>query len=369
MAVDLSISESIMNAYSRGLQDARLREKDKADKLQQEVDNKAKADQAAEQKRQFDESVKRQDNEFKAQQGLRQSQFKMAQILALPEFQKLAESSGTIPGATKHPFITPSGETDPNKNDFQLPDEIGGYHVEALTPEAAATRDKNAFMQGPEYAKLQETERAKAELADAERKSKEEQERLNRESRERVGAMREKGQIEAARIRGTSDKTIQQAIGLKNDFTRNPIVTRFSIVKGQHDYAQDIGKSGIDDTALVYSLIKMLDPNRVSDSEVNLARDYGQSMAEKFEFNVKRLSSHDGRFLSDNARANMLATINDKFKAEEGIYKNFRNESAKQFKNINQEPEHWLPELNQSVDEPVKPGKVVKFSDLPKGGK
>jgi hypothetical protein len=89
-----------------------------------------------------------------------------------------------------------------------------------------------------------------------------------------------------------------------------------------------------DDQALIYAFAKVMDPNSVvREGEYATVQRYAQSWGETFGFNAARIFSNTP-FLSTQARANMKATILNRFNAARDQYLNLRRSYAQQINAI-----------------------------------
>src|SRR6266705_4588155 len=135
MPVDLGVGNSIIQAYNAGRQEFLERQKNQQTLAQQAIENRQRQETIDAQMSQFKENQQREKEQFQAQHELAKSSFNLQQVMALPEFQKLAETTGQIPGATQSPYITQEGSVDPTRQSFQLPQALGGFNINARTPE------------------------------------------------------------------------------------------------------------------------------------------------------------------------------------------------------------------------------------------
>lgn len=89
-----------------------------------------------------------------------------------------------------------------------------------------------------------------------------------------------------------------------------------------------------DDQALIYAFAKAMDPDSaVREGEYATIQRYAQSWAESFGFNASRIFSNT-QFLTPEARANMKATIQSKYKSIKQQYVGTRKAYADQINRI-----------------------------------
>ena len=94
-----------------------------------------------------------------------------------------------------------------------------------------------------------------------------------------------------------------------------------------------------DDQALIYAFAKAMDPDSVvREGEYATVQKYAQSWAEKFGFDVKRVFTNTA-FLTPQARANMKATVQQKFAATKTQYDNLRRSYAERINRITGAPD------------------------------
>jgi hypothetical protein len=87
-------------------------------------------------------------------------------------------------------------------------------------------------------------------------------------------------------------------------------------------------KNPADDQALIYAFAKAMDPDSVvREGEYATVQKYAQSWAESLGFNIARIFSNT-TFLTPQARANMKATIRERYQTGLGQYQNVRKSYA-----------------------------------------
>jgi len=115
---------------------------------------------------------------------------------------------------------------------------------------------------------------------------------------------------------------------LAGKFDSNEVVKKFNTVQEGYQFAQLLKQdpTSSDDQALLYSFAKAMDPDSVvREGEYATVQKYSQSWAQQFGFKAKRIFSNS-TFLSEEARKNMIATIEKKYKTIEKQYDNTYNE-------------------------------------------
>lgn len=87
-------------------------------------------------------------------------------------------------------------------------------------------------------------------------------------------------------------------------------------------------KNPADDQGLIYAFAKAMDPDSVvREGEYDTVQKYAQSWLQSFGFNAQRVFSNS-EFLTPQARANMKATIRQRYQAGLGQYNNVRTSFA-----------------------------------------
>lgn len=374
MPVNLDFANSIISAYAQGRQEALQREQLKKQQEQQKIENEQKEAQFKEQQHQFKEEQKRISDQFKANQEMQKADFNLRQTMALPAFLELAEKTGNIPGARKEDFITEQGEIDPTRSSFVLPEALGGFNISAAIPNVAARREaeRQRILMEPEVqAKrlIQGDElTAKAIIEGTKLNEESVQNMLDRESRERIAETRRRATIEAARLRGVNDRTINQAMSLEKDFSGRPIVKTFNNTKLGVDYANSYDfktSTGADDLGLIIAHAKVSDPDTgVKEGEVERVRTYAQNLADSLDFKLGRISG-SSKFLSEAASNAIKKDLQRRYNASKKAYDNFKNEAAKKFKNIGQDIDDWVPDYTKGYESLSGAGnKVIPFEEL-----
>jgi hypothetical protein len=128
-----------------------------------------------------------------------------------------------------------------------------------------------------------------------------------------------------------TDAQIQTTIsGIVNQFDAEPLVKDYNVIASGYQFAQTLANqtnpTSADDQGLLYAFAKAMDPNSVvREGEYATVQKYAQSAIQRGWANAKRFASNEA-FLSTDARANMLATINSKFQAADQAYQNVYSE-------------------------------------------
>jgi azurin len=180
-------------------------------------------------------------------------------------------------------------------------------------------------------------------------------EAADRASREKIAAE----QIQAARAKATVDGRSARATTLasqwSNQFNNNDIVKNYAVIQDGLNFSKSLGPTSADDMGLLYAFAKAMDPNSVvREGEYATVQKYAQSWAEAFGFKAARMVTNT-RFLSDEARKNMISTIESKSKAAKTSYDNFRRETGKKFENIGEDPEEWIANYDLGKEPPGSP--------------
>lgn len=394
MPVDLSVSQSIISAYAQGKQEALQKEKLAREKEQQDIENKLRTEAAAEQTRQFNEQFRQAGEQFRASQALQSAQFNLTKALAIPEFQRLAEQSGSVPGFEKTPqqasssapvFDKTTGaavslDTTPiqqTSNTFKgtIPG-LEDISFTARTPEEAAAQEaerQRTLMQPKVEADLQSELlklQGQAQIESAKQQFEATQRAADRTSRESIADKNVRARIEAARISGSMGKETAFLANEVQRFKTSDVVKRYNDMKEFNDYAQNVGANGIGDYGLIATYAKITDPESVvRDGERNAVEKAATSLRQNFKAKIGRINEVVP-FLDDNARALLKKEIKDRFTSTEKGYEKFRSETLKTLTNLNIEnPEKYIPDYSGKTQEVTNGGNpVIKFEDL-KGGK
>jgi len=114
-------------------------------------------------------------------------------------------------------------------------------------------------------------------------------------------------------------------------FDSQPVVKQVQTMAQAVEFANAMNPNTMnpaDDQALIYAFAKAMDPDSVvREGEYATVRKYAQSWAERFGFNVARIFSNT-QFLTPAARANMKATIQQRYAAVKKQYDNVRSQYA-----------------------------------------
>lgn len=120
----------------------------------------------------------------------------------------------------------------------------------------------------------------------------------------------------------------QQVNSVAKGFDSLPIVKSIQKQAEAVSFADSLDpntKNPADDQALIYAFAKAMDPDSVvREGEYATVQKYAQSWAQSFGFNATRIFSNTA-FLTPQARANMRATIRQRYLAGLGQYNNVRN--------------------------------------------
>lgn len=128
-----------------------------------------------------------------------------------------------------------------------------------------------------------------------------------------------------------TDAQIQTTVnGIVNQFDNEPVVKEYNVIASGYQFAQSLVNqttpTSADDQGLLYAFAKAMDPNSVvREGEYATVQKYAQSAIQRGWANAKRFASNEA-FLSEEARKNMLATINSKFQSANQAYQNVYSE-------------------------------------------
>lgn len=133
------------------------------------------------------------------------------------------------------------------------------------------------------------------------------------------------------KIEGLSPANIQASINqIVGAFDNEPIVRNYNVIGEGYQFAQSLADktnpTSTDDQGLIYAFAKAMDPNSaVKEGEYISIQKYAQSMAQTGWANLERMVANQP-FLTPEARANMVNTINSKFSSATQSYENLYNE-------------------------------------------
>lgn len=131
---------------------------------------------------------------------------------------------------------------------------------------------------------------------------------------------------------GLTNQQIDNISPLVTQFQNSPIVQNYNTIGEGYQFANSLANdttNPADDQALIYALAKALDPGSVvREGEYATAQKYAQSMTQSYGKSVTQAISGTG-FLSQDARRNIKATIESRFKAAESSYKNLYSETER----------------------------------------
>ena len=135
-----------------------------------------------------------------------------------------------------------------------------------------------------------------------------------------------------AGVLGLSNQQIDNISPLVTQFQNSPIVQNYNTIGEGYSFARSLSndtKNPADDQALIYALAKALDPGSVvREGEYATVQKYAQSMVQSYGKSVTQALNGSG-FLSTDARKNIKATIESRFKAAETSYNNLYGETSR----------------------------------------
>lgn len=124
---------------------------------------------------------------------------------------------------------------------------------------------------------------------------------------------------------------------IRGAYNAHPAVKKFQTVAAGVEFAKGLDpntKNSADDIGLLYAFAKAMDPDSVvREGEYATVQKYGQSWAEKFGFDVRRIFSNTA-FLTPQARLNMKTTIEAKAKPEYQLYRHTLDDFRKDMDRI-----------------------------------
>ncbi len=133
-------------------------------------------------------------------------------------------------------------------------------------------------------------------------------------------------------VLGLSNQQIDNISPLVTQFQNSPIVRNYNVLGEARNFANSISnttKNPTDDQALIYTIAKALDPDSVvREGEYATVQKYAQSWAQAYGKSVSQAFLGTG-FLSTEARQNIKATLEARFRATEISYKNLSTETER----------------------------------------
>lgn len=113
-------------------------------------------------------------------------------------------------------------------------------------------------------------------------------------------------------------------------FDNEPIVREYNTVKSVVQALSSAGVSSTDDIQRVYAFAKIMDPNSaVREGEYKTVQDYSTALLQRMGINVQRAFDARG-FLTEDARKNMQATLQNVLNAKKSAYDNVAREYQRQ---------------------------------------
>jgi len=105
-------------------------------------------------------------------------------------------------------------------------------------------------------------------------------------------------------------------------FDNEPTVKEYNSVQSTISALQNAGQSPTDDIQRIYAFAKVMDPTSVvREGEYKTVQDYSTALLQRMGINVARAFDARG-FLTDEARNNMLTTLNNVLQAKKSAYDN-----------------------------------------------
>lgn len=144
-----------------------------------------------------------------------------------------------------------------------------------------------------------------------------------------------------------------RVITIGNSFKSEPIVKTAQTMAQAVNFVQGLDlntNNPADDQALIYAFAKAMDPDSVvREGEYATVQKYSQSLKDKFGFDIARLFSNT-TFLTPEARKNLKATIESRFRPVESQYRAVFDEYARRINKITgqQDGADWLTDYGVS---------------------
>lgn len=140
----------------------------------------------------------------------------------------------------------------------------------------------------------------------------------------------------AVNMSGLDTASATRVDRLTNQFDNEPIVKNYNVMQEAQAFTSALqnNPSSADDQGLIYAFAKAMDPNSaVREGEYSTVQKYAQSWAQQFGFKAERIFSNSP-FLSADARANMIKTIQTKASVSQKQYDNLSNEYGRRVNQI-----------------------------------
>lgn len=128
----------------------------------------------------------------------------------------------------------------------------------------------------------------------------------------------------------SSAKTQQVVSQIVSQFDNEPVVKNYNVVAEGYQFARNLADkpklTSADNIGIIYAFAKAMDPGSVvREGEYATIQKYAQAWAESFGFNAQRILSNK-EFLTDEAVANLISTMDAKYAASEKSYRNIESE-------------------------------------------
>jgi len=147
--------------------------------------------------------------------------------------------------------------------------------------------------------------------------------------------------IEQGIIPKLDQQTQARVDKVANQFDGEQLVKNFTVTQEGYQFAKslsDTSTSSADDIGLIYAFAKSMDPNSVvREGEYATVQKYAQAWMESMGFNAKRVVDN-GEFLTEEARKNLKATIEQKYKVSEKSYVNLYKEYGRRIDGLTGKP-------------------------------
>jgi len=121
--------------------------------------------------------------------------------------------------------------------------------------------------------------------------------------------------------------------GIANQFDNQPEVQAYVTANSSLNSLRELGtksQNPADDMSFIYAFAKIMDPNSVvREGEYKTVQDYAQSLVQRYSTGVKRVFDNSN-FLTEDAKAKMLSTLENKVGALKKSYDKTAAETQRQ---------------------------------------
>lgn len=130
---------------------------------------------------------------------------------------------------------------------------------------------------------------------------------------------------------GLEDYEIKRVNWVMDDMDWDPVTKRLQISQEAYEFADSVeeGENATDNQGLIYAFAKAMDPDSVvREGEYATVQKYAQVWGDKLGMNINRIMNGE-EFISEDAKANIVATIKTKYDSVKSSYENLRKNKIK----------------------------------------